>query len=72
MRGLGESEDSKRWLEANGGDMGKLFLNHVTAVGRFMTKLKKGIKLILWDDMFRKLSPETVKGMMRESASLIR
>ncbi|RXN19812.1 transcription factor E4F1 [Labeo rohita] len=61
VRGLGESEDSKRWLEANGGDMGKLFLNHVTAVGRFMTKLKKGIKLILWDDMFRKLSPETVK-----------
>lgn len=61
VRGLGKSEDSKRWLEANKGDMGKLFLNHVTAVGRFMTKLKQGIKLILWDDMFRKLSSNSIK-----------
>uniref|UniRef100_A0A672MLR2 beta-N-acetylhexosaminidase n=1 Tax=Sinocyclocheilus grahami TaxID=75366 RepID=A0A672MLR2_SINGR len=61
VRGLGESKDSKRWLETNNGDMGKLFLNHVTAVGRFMTKLKEGIKLILWDDMFRKLNSDTIK-----------
>ncbi|XP_059374376.1 beta-N-acetylhexosaminidase [Carassius carassius] len=61
VRGLGESEDSKRWLKTNNGDLGKLFLNHVTAVGRFMTKLKRGIKLILWDDMFRKLSSDTIK-----------
>ncbi|XP_067284920.1 beta-N-acetylhexosaminidase [Pseudorasbora parva] len=61
VRGLGDSEDSKRWLEANNGDMGRLFLNHVTAVGRFMTKLKPGIKLILWDDMFRKLRPNSIK-----------
>ncbi|CAM4402976.1 unnamed protein product [Leuciscus chuanchicus] len=61
VRGLGESEDSKRWLETNNGDMGRLFLNHVTAVGKFMTKLKRGIKLILWDDMFRKLSSKSIK-----------
>ncbi|XP_052409206.1 beta-N-acetylhexosaminidase [Carassius gibelio] len=61
VRGLGESEDSKRWLETNKGDLGKLFLNHVTAVGRFMNKLKRGIKLILWDDMFRKVSSDTIK-----------
>uniref|UniRef100_A0A671M914 beta-N-acetylhexosaminidase n=1 Tax=Sinocyclocheilus anshuiensis TaxID=1608454 RepID=A0A671M914_9TELE len=61
VHGLGKSEDSKRWLEANDGDMGKLFLNHVTAVGRFMTKLKRGIKLILWDDMLRKVSSDTIK-----------
>ncbi|KAK9978331.1 hypothetical protein ABG768_020086 [Culter alburnus] len=61
VRGLGESEDSKRWLEANNGDMAKLFLNHVTAVGRFMTNLKRGIKLILWDDMFRTLSSDSIK-----------
>ncbi|XP_056128166.1 beta-N-acetylhexosaminidase [Rhinichthys klamathensis goyatoka] len=61
VRGLGESEDSKRWLEANNGDMGRLYLNHVTAVGKFMTKLKRGIKLILWDDMFRKSSTKSIK-----------
>ncbi|XP_042585894.1 hexosaminidase D-like [Cyprinus carpio] len=61
VRGLGESEDSKLWLQANSGDIGKLFLNHVTAVGRFMTKLNRGIKLILWDDMLRKVSSDTVK-----------
>lgn len=61
VRGLGESEDSKRWLEANNGDMGKLYLNHVTAVAKFMTKQKQRIKLILWDDMFRKFNPDTIK-----------
>lgn len=61
VRGLGESEDSKRWLETHNGDMGKLFLNHVTAVGRFMTAQHPGIRLILWDDMFRKLSPESIR-----------
>ncbi|KAA0706017.1 Hexosaminidase D [Triplophysa tibetana] len=61
VRGLGESEDSKRWLETHNGDMGKLFLNHVTAVGRFMTAQHPGIRLILWDDMFRKLSPQSIE-----------
>uniref|UniRef100_A0A673MZ01 beta-N-acetylhexosaminidase n=1 Tax=Sinocyclocheilus rhinocerous TaxID=307959 RepID=A0A673MZ01_9TELE len=71
VRGLGESEDSKRWLETNNGDMGKLFLNHVTAVGRFMTKLKRGIKLILWDDMFRKLNSDTIKGLQELASPMI-
>ncbi|XP_052392236.1 hexosaminidase D-like [Carassius gibelio] len=61
VRGLGESDDSKRWLEANNRDTGKLFLNHVTSVGRFITKLNQGIKLILWDDMLRKVSSDTIK-----------
>nr|XP_055050713.1 beta-N-acetylhexosaminidase [Misgurnus anguillicaudatus]XP_055050714.1 beta-N-acetylhexosaminidase [Misgurnus anguillicaudatus] len=61
VRGLGDSEDSKRWLEVNHGDKGKLFLNHVTAVGRFMVAQQPQIRLILWDDMFRKLSPESIK-----------
>ncbi|XP_056309254.1 beta-N-acetylhexosaminidase [Danio aesculapii] len=61
VRGLGESEDSKRWLESNNGDMGKLYLNHVTAVAKFMNKQNQRIKLILWDDMFRKFSPDTIK-----------
>ncbi|XP_051570131.1 hexosaminidase D-like [Myxocyprinus asiaticus] len=61
VRGLGESEDSKRWLEANGGDMGKLFLNHVTAVGRFMKETRPEIRLILWDDMFRKLNSNSIQ-----------
>ncbi|XP_051987186.1 hexosaminidase D-like [Xyrauchen texanus] len=61
VRVLGESEDSKRWLEANNGDMGKLFLNHVTAVGRFMKETRPKIKLILWDDMLRKLNSNSMQ-----------
>ncbi|TRY84692.1 hypothetical protein DNTS_003916 [Danionella cerebrum] len=72
VRGLGESEDSKRWLEAHSGDMGKLFLNHVTAVSTFMKKLNKGVKLILWDDMFRRLGADTIKDSgLQDFASLM-
>ncbi|XP_051572853.1 hexosaminidase D-like isoform X2 [Myxocyprinus asiaticus] len=73
VRGLGESEDSKRWLEANSGDMGKLFLNHVVAVGHFMTKMRPEIRLILWDDMFRKFSSNSIQesGLQRLASPMI-
>uniref|UniRef100_A0A4W4ECT5 beta-N-acetylhexosaminidase n=1 Tax=Electrophorus electricus TaxID=8005 RepID=A0A4W4ECT5_ELEEL len=53
---LGESEDSKLWLKENGGDVGVLFLRHVTAVCLFLAELRSGIKILFWEDMLRKMS----------------
>ncbi|XP_026859152.2 beta-N-acetylhexosaminidase [Electrophorus electricus] len=58
---LGESEDSKLWLKENGGDVGVLFLRHVTAVCLFLAELRSGIKILFWEDMLRKMSAVAIK-----------
>ncbi|XP_012673461.2 beta-N-acetylhexosaminidase isoform X2 [Clupea harengus] len=55
--GLGTSQDSK----TSDGELGKLYLSHVTAVGKFMTETWPSVKLLLWDDMLRKISVDTLK-----------
>ncbi|XP_061080210.1 beta-N-acetylhexosaminidase isoform X1 [Conger conger] len=59
--GLGESQDSKNWLNNNVGDVGKMFLNHVVAVARFIVERRPGIHLLMWDDMMRQISASTLK-----------
>ncbi|XP_071252117.1 hexosaminidase D isoform X1 [Salvelinus alpinus] len=61
VRGLGESQDSKNWLHSNKGDVGKMFLNHAVSLARFITERRSGVRVILWDDMLRKISPSTIK-----------
>uniref|UniRef100_A0A8K9UDU6 beta-N-acetylhexosaminidase n=1 Tax=Oncorhynchus mykiss TaxID=8022 RepID=A0A8K9UDU6_ONCMY len=61
VRGLGESQDSKNWLHSNKGDVGKMFLNHAVSLARFITERRSGVRVILWDDMLRKISPATIK-----------
>uniref|UniRef100_A0A4W5MUL9 beta-N-acetylhexosaminidase n=1 Tax=Hucho hucho TaxID=62062 RepID=A0A4W5MUL9_9TELE len=68
VRGLGESQDSKNWLHSNKGDVGKMFLNHAVSLARFITE-RSGVRVILWDDMLRKISPATIKGVMMRSPS---
>ncbi|XP_076853382.1 hexosaminidase D-like isoform X4 [Brachyhypopomus gauderio] len=59
--GLGESEDSKRWLKENGEDVGALFLKHVSTVCLFLAELRSGIKILFWEDMLREMSAGDIK-----------
>ncbi|XP_030646689.1 hexosaminidase D [Chanos chanos] len=61
VHGLGESQDSKNWLHSNKGDIAKLFFSHVTSVARFMAETRPGIKILLWEDMLRKMSPDAIR-----------
>ncbi|KAJ8251214.1 hypothetical protein GJAV_G00218560 [Gymnothorax javanicus] len=58
---LGQSQDSKNWLHSNKGDIGKMFLDHVVTVARFIVAKRPGIHLLMWDDMMRKISASTIK-----------
>ncbi|KAJ8345031.1 hypothetical protein SKAU_G00292240 [Synaphobranchus kaupii] len=60
--GLGESQDSKNWLHSHKGDKGKMYLDHVVAVARFIIEKRPGIRLLMWDDMMRKISVSILKG----------
>ncbi|XP_072549110.1 hexosaminidase D [Salminus brasiliensis] len=59
--GLGESEDSKHWMEKNGGDVGALYLMHLSAICSAVTEVRPGIKLLFWEDMLRKFSVSTIQ-----------
>uniref|UniRef100_A0A3B1K4V7 beta-N-acetylhexosaminidase n=1 Tax=Astyanax mexicanus TaxID=7994 RepID=A0A3B1K4V7_ASTMX len=59
--GLGQSEDSKHWMEKNNGDVGALYLMHLSAVCNTVTEVRPGIKLLFWDDMLRKFSVPTIR-----------
>ncbi|XP_064172301.1 beta-N-acetylhexosaminidase isoform X1 [Anguilla rostrata] len=59
--GLGESQDSKNWLHSHSGDMGKMYLDHVVAVARFIVEWRPGIRLLMWDDMMRQISADVLK-----------
>ncbi|XP_018416917.1 PREDICTED: hexosaminidase D-like [Nanorana parkeri] len=57
---LGEGQDSKSWLNNNKGDLGKMFLNHVKSVVDFLHTQYPEKSLLMWDDMLRKFSVETI------------
>lgn len=59
--GLGMSKDTKRVPHSDNKDLGKLFLSHVTAVTKFMTETWPGVKVLMWDDMLRKLDLNLLK-----------
>ncbi|KAL2101109.1 hypothetical protein ACEWY4_002870 [Coilia grayii] len=59
--GLGMSKDSKILPRSSDEEIGKLYLSHVTAVAKFMTETWPGVKLLMWDDMLRKISVDTLK-----------
>uniref|UniRef100_A0A8D0L7Q5 beta-N-acetylhexosaminidase n=1 Tax=Sphenodon punctatus TaxID=8508 RepID=A0A8D0L7Q5_SPHPU len=58
---LGEGQDSKNWLSRNGGDVGKLYLSHIREVVRFMAGRYQNLRLLLWDDMLRKVSVAAIQ-----------
>ncbi|XP_007891722.1 beta-N-acetylhexosaminidase [Callorhinchus milii] len=58
---LGEGVETKQWLSEHEEDRGKLFLDHVMAVSSYLTTKYPGIEVIMWDDMMRKISKETIQ-----------
>ncbi|XP_066433752.1 hexosaminidase D-like [Eleutherodactylus coqui] len=59
---LGEGQDSTSWLNNNKGDLGKMFLSHLENVVDFLHSEFPEKKLLMWDDMLRKLSRESIQG----------
>ncbi|XP_048408095.1 beta-N-acetylhexosaminidase [Stegostoma tigrinum] len=57
---LGESTESKQWINEQRGDIGKIFLDHIKQLGSFVVNKYPGIKLIMWDDMMRKTNKERI------------
>ncbi|XP_073217770.1 hexosaminidase D-like isoform X1 [Lepidochelys kempii] len=53
---LGEGMDSKNWISLNNGDVGKMYLNHIKEVVNFIVNQYKGLQVLMWDDMLRKIS----------------
>ncbi|XP_017271584.1 hexosaminidase D isoform X2 [Kryptolebias marmoratus] len=58
---LGEGEDSKLWLASSGRTVEQLFLSHVTKVAKAIKETWPHLTIIMWDDMMRGMSQETIK-----------
>lgn len=59
---LGEGEESKLWLDSPGRTVEQLFLSHVTKVARAIKEAWPHMTIIMWDDMMRDMSQDTLKG----------
>ncbi|XP_077595335.1 hexosaminidase D [Stigmatopora nigra] len=58
---LGEGELSKQWLASPGRSVEQLFLAHVASVVRFIKEAWPHITVVMWDDMMRGMSQDTLK-----------
>lgn len=58
---LGEGEESKQWLASPGRTVEQLFLSHVTKVARAVKEAWPQMNIIMWDDMMRGMSEDTLK-----------
>ncbi|CAG02579.1 unnamed protein product, partial [Tetraodon nigroviridis] len=58
---LGEGDESKLWLATPGHTVEKLFLSHVTKLARAIREEWPHISIIMWDDMMRGMSHDTLK-----------
>lgn len=59
---LGQGEESRHWLGAPDRSVHQLFLSHVTKVAKAVQERHPNLRLIMWDDMLRGMSLETLKG----------
>lgn len=59
---LGEGEESKQWLASPGRTVEQLFLSHVTKVAKAIKNAWPQMSIIMWDDMMRGMSQDTLKG----------
>ncbi|XP_039356977.1 hexosaminidase D isoform X2 [Mauremys reevesii] len=57
---LGEGEESKQWLQKEENSIEKLCLSHMKAVASCMVSSHPEVKPIVWDDMLRGVSEETL------------
>ncbi|XP_034717242.1 hexosaminidase D [Etheostoma cragini] len=58
---LGEGEESKLWLASPGRTVEQLFLSHVTKVARAVKEAWPHMTIIMWDDMMRGMTQDTLK-----------
>ncbi|KAF7651253.1 hypothetical protein LDENG_00113480 [Lucifuga dentata] len=58
---LGEGEESKQWLASPGRTVEQLFLSHVTKVAKAIKEAWPDMTIIMWDDMMREMSHDTLK-----------
>ncbi|MEQ2212423.1 hypothetical protein XENOCAPTIV_030485, partial [Xenoophorus captivus] len=63
---LGEGEDSKLWLASTGCTVEQLFLSHVTKVVKAIKETWPDMNIIMWDDMMRGMSQDTLKVSLLE------
>uniref|UniRef100_A0A674GH10 beta-N-acetylhexosaminidase n=1 Tax=Taeniopygia guttata TaxID=59729 RepID=A0A674GH10_TAEGU len=59
---LGEGMDSKNWMSHNKGDVGTMYLKHIQEVLGFLTAQFWGLRVLMWDDMLRKISVGALRG----------
>ncbi|NWR81073.1 HEXDC Hexosaminidase, partial [Centropus unirufus] len=59
---LGEGVDSKNWMSYNKGDTGTIYLKHTKEVVGFITTQYWGLRVLMWDDMLRKISVGALQG----------
>lgn len=60
---LGEGEESKQWLQQQGNTPEKLCLSHIKAVASCVASSYPAVTPIVWDDMLRGMSEETLAGV---------
>lgn len=58
---LGEGEESRGWLSQPGRTVEQLFLSHVTRVAKSVKEAWPHLHIIMWDDMLRGMSNNTLK-----------
>ncbi|NXK91919.1 HEXDC Hexosaminidase, partial [Formicarius rufipectus] len=59
---LGEGMDSKNWMSRNKGDVGTMYLKHIKEVLGFLAAQYWGLRVLMWDDMLRKISVGALRG----------
>ncbi|NWH16869.1 HEXDC Hexosaminidase, partial [Grus americana] len=67
---LGEGMDSKNWMSRNKGDMGTMYLKHIKEVLSFITTQFWGLRVLMWDDMLRKISVGALQGETMGAAAV--
>uniref|UniRef100_A0A673L1Z0 beta-N-acetylhexosaminidase n=1 Tax=Sinocyclocheilus rhinocerous TaxID=307959 RepID=A0A673L1Z0_9TELE len=58
---LGHGDESKHWLDVPGWSVHQLFLSHVIKVAKGVQESAPNLNLMMWDDMLRSMTPETIK-----------
>lgn len=67
---LGEGMDSKNWMSRNKGDTGTMYLKHIKEVLGFITTQYWGLRVLMWDDMLRKISVGALQGERMGAAAV--
>ncbi|NXF52971.1 HEXDC Hexosaminidase, partial [Oceanites oceanicus] len=67
---LGEGVDSKNWMSRNKGDTGTMYLKHIKEVLGFIATQYWGLRVLMWDDMLRKISVGALRGERMGTAAV--